>query len=172
MFDNLITPEFKKIFKDSIDTLLAQQALTVPCLFKYENTKKELCFNCEYDAINQKSSGQPKPNAMMPFPRGSICPACRGFGSIDTTSDERVYLAIIFDSKYWLNWGSQSVNVSDGMVQSLSKIDTLPKIKTCKEIIMDTDLSNYDNYRYSLAGEPQPAGLGSNDYIISMWKRS
>ena len=39
-------------------------------------------------------------------------------------------------------------------------------------MIMDTTLSGYDNYRYSLAGEPNPAGLGSNDYIITMWQRS
>ena len=31
MFDNIITPEFKQLFKSSIDTLLAQNALTVPC---------------------------------------------------------------------------------------------------------------------------------------------
>lgn len=172
MFDNLITPEFKKVFKDSIDTILSQNALTVPCLLKYQNTKKELCFNCEYDSISQKSANIPKNNAVVSFPRGSICPACRGFGYIDTTNDEKVDLAIIFDSKYWLNWGSKTMNIPDGMVQCLCKIDLLPKIKTCKEMIIDTNLSNYDNYRYSLAGDPQPAGFGSHDYLISMWQRS
>ena len=54
------------------------------------------------------------------------------------------------------------------MAQSISKIDTLAKIKNCKEMIIDTSISAYDNYRYSLAGEPTPVGLGSNDYIITM----
>jgi len=172
MFENLITPEFKQIFKDSIDTLLAQNSLSVPCILKYENTKRELCYNCVFDPISQRSSNNPKSDAVQPFPFGSVCPVCMGFGYNDTSSDETVNLAIIFDSKYWLNWGSESSRISTGMVQSLCKIELLPKFKNCKEMIMDTNLSNYDNYRYSLAGDPQPAGLGSNDYIIAMWEKS
>jgi hypothetical protein len=172
MFENLITPQFKQIFKDSIDTLLAQNSLSVPCTLKYENTKRDLCYNCEFDAISNRSANIPKANAPVGFARFTVCPVCHGFGYIDKSSDETIYLAIIFDSKYWLNWDSNTVKISDGMVQSLSKIDVLPKLKNCKEMIMDTNLSNYDNYRYSLAGDPQPAGLGSNDYIISMWQRS
>ena len=172
MFDNLITPEFKKIFKDSIDTLIAQNGLSVPCTLKYENSKRDLCYNCEFDPISQRSANRPKANPSVYFARETICPVCNGYGYIDTSTDETVHLAIIFDSKYWLNWDSKSARVSDGMIQSISKIDTLPKFKNCKEMIMDTNLSGYDNYRYSLAGDPNPAGLGSNDYIITMWQRS
>lgn len=172
MFENLITSEFKKLFTDSIDTLLAQNSLSVPCTLKYENTKRDLCYNCEFDPISQKSANMPKSGGPVPFARHTTCPVCNGFGYIDTASDETVYLGIIFDSKYWLNWDSKTMRIPDGMVQSLSKIDILPKLKNCKEMIMDTDISNYENYRYTLAGDPQPAGLGSNDYIICMWQRS
>ena len=172
MFDNIITPEFKQLFKSSIDTLLAQNALTVPCKIQYENTKRNLCYNCEFDPINQKSANRPKNNANIYFPINTICPVCNGFGYVDTTSDETVYLAIIFDNKYFLNWGSNAINVSDGLVQSICSINLLPKIKEAKQLIIDNNIAGYDHYIYARAGDPQPAGLGSNDYIITMWKKS
>ena len=172
MFEHLITTEFKRIFRDSIDTLLVPNAFTVTCLLKYENTKKDLCFNCEFDAISQRAANRPKPAASIPFARETICPVCNGFGYIDTTTDEKINMAIIFDSKYWLNWGSKSVNIPDGMVQSLCSIDLLPKLKNCQRMIVDADISQYGNYSYSLYSDPEPVGLGSHDYIISMWQRS
>lgn len=172
MFNNLITDEFKKIFKDSIDTILAPNSLSVPCTLRYENTKRDLCYNCEFDPASQRSSNRHKSGGPIYFARETICPVCNGFGYIDKSSNETIYLAIIFDSKYWLNWDSKTMRIPDGMVQSLSKIELLPKIKNCKDMIMDTDLANYDNYIYRLAGDPQPVGLGSNDYIISMWQKS
>ena len=172
MFENLITPQFKQIFKDSINTLLAENSLTVPCKLVYENIKRDFCYNCEFDPISQRSSNRHKTGGPIYFARETICPVCNGYGYINTVNDETINIAIIFDSKYWLNWGSNSARISDGMVQSICSIDLLPKFKNCKEMIIDTNLSNYDNYRYSLAGEPEPVGLGSNDYIISMWKRS
>lgn len=172
MFQNIITPEFKNLFKEAIDSLLAQNALTVPCLLKFETTKRDLCYNCLYDPMTERSLNMPKPGAPVPFAENTICPVCNGYGYIDTAKDEIINLAIIFDSKYWLNWNSNSVNVPDGVVQSISSISLLPKIRNCKEMIMNTDISNYGSYRYSRMNDPEPAGFGSHDYIITMWQRS
>lgn len=172
MFDNIITKEFKQVFKDAIDTILAQNALTVPCTLKYESTYRDLCHNCEFDTINQRSANIQKPSAVAPFANNTICPVCNGFGYIDLVKDEIVYLAVIFDSKYWLNWGSKSINVADGTVQTLCSINLLPKIKNCKYMIMDNNISTYGHYRYSRANDPEPVGLGTHDYIITMWQKS
>ena len=172
MFDKVITPEFKKLFKDSIDTLLATNALSVPCTLKFESINRELCYNCEFDPITKRSANIPKDSPTIAFAHQSICPVCNGFGFIDKAKDEIITLGIIFDSKYWMNWGSESINISDGMVQSICSITLLPKIKNCKEMIIDNNISTYGNYRYSRAGEPNPVGLGSNDYIITMWQKS
>lgn len=172
MFDKIITQEFKNLFKEAIDTLLAESALTVPCLLKFESMKRDLCYNCIFDPMTERSLNVKKPNAPVPFADNTICPVCHGFGYIDTANDEEINLAIIFDSKYWLNWNSNSVNIPDGMVQSIAPISLLPKIRNCKEMIMNTDISNYGNYTYSRANDPEPAGLGSHDYIITMWTRS
>lgn len=172
MFNNLISAEFKQLFKDSIDTLLAQNSLSVPCRIKYENIKRDICYNCEFDPINQQSANIPKSSAQINFPINTICPVCQGFGFIDTLSDEVVHLAIIFDSKYFLNWGSNTVNISDGIIQSLCSISLLPKLKEAKQLIMDTTISNYAHFTYTRASDPQPVGLGANDYIITMWRKS
>jgi hypothetical protein len=88
-----------------------------------------------------------------------------------SSSSETVYLACIFDSKYWMNWSSKTVNIPDGMVQTICKVELLPKIRNASEIIIDSKISKYGNYTYERAGDPEPAGLGNNSYIITMWKR-
>ena len=90
MFDKVITPEFKKLFKDSIDTLLAANALTVPCTLEFESIKRDLCYNCEFDPITQRSANKPKPNPHVYFAHETICPVCNGFGFIDSSKDEIV----------------------------------------------------------------------------------
>lgn len=172
MFEDLNFPELKTLFNQGIDAILAQNALTVPCIFKYETTKRDLCHNCTFNSINNRSSNRYNGTGPVFFPDNTTCPICRGFGYVDTSADETINMAIIFDSKYWLNWDSKSARISDGMIQSISSIALLPKIKNCKEIIVDTNISDYENYRYSLEADPQPVGLGSNDYIVSMWQRS
>lgn len=172
MFNNIITKEFKQLFNSAIDTLLAENALTVPCKLKFESMKRDLCYNCVFDPMANRSANIKKDNAPIDFPDYSICPVCNGFGYVDTSKDEIVNLAIIFDSKYWLNWGSKSMNIPEGTVQSLCSISLLPKIRNCKEMIMDTNLAEYGNYNYSRSGDPEPVGLGSNEYIITMWRRS
>jgi len=171
MFENILTPQFKQIFKDSIDTIISANGLSVPCTIKFDSASKELCYNCIFDSISNRSANIPKDNAPISFPRQTICPVCNGNGILETAKKETINLSIIFDHKYWINVGPNVVNLSDGMVQSLCDISLLPKIKNCQEMIMDTDLSNYGNYRYIIAGDPTPVGLDSHDYIITLWKK-
>jgi hypothetical protein len=57
------------------------------------------------------------------------------------------------------------------MVQTICKIDLIGKIRNASEIIIDSNLNKYGNYKYERAGDPEPVGLGDNSYIITMWKR-
>jgi hypothetical protein len=172
-FSHLINSEFKQLYKDAIDSLLETTALTVPCVFKYSGAGNTVyCNNCIFDTISGLSSNKYNNRGPNPFPEGSICPSCMGMGmTTSASSSETIYLACIFDSKYWINWSSKMVNIPDGMVQTISKVELLPKIRNASEIIMDANISKYGNYTYERAGDPEPAGLGSNSYIITMWKR-
>jgi hypothetical protein len=172
-FDNIISPLFKSTFNHAIDALLADNALTVPCSLHYESSNRNLCNNCIFDPISQRSLNVYNSNGPSPFSEQSICPVCNGYGSIDKSKVEKIYLAVIFDSKYWFNWANKnSINISAGSVQTLCSISYLPKLKNAQYMTMDTNISNYNNYSYTIAGDPQPCGLGSHPYLMTMWSRS
>lgn len=171
MFNNLLNMQFKNLYNNAIDHLISQQGLAVPCLLEYDSLKKDLCPNCIFDPILNRSSNVFKHGGPAPFSENSICPVCIGNGIIDMSKKETVYLALIFNSKYWLNWNSNSVNIANNKAQSISKIDLLPKLQNCKQIILDTNTSAYGDRRYSRINEPEICGLGENRYIITMWEK-
>ena len=170
MFDNIIDSNFKNIYNSAIDALLAQTALTVPCTLKYASTQI-FCNNCVFDSVSNRSSNIYNDIGPNYFPTYSICPVCNGIGYTNEDSKETLYLAVIFDSKYFLNWNSKTLNIPDGAVQTISKINTIGKIKNANSIVFDTNLSNYSLYEYIRDGEPNPCGLGDHNYIKTMWKK-
>lgn len=172
VFDNIISKEFKQIYNDAIDSLLKENALTIPCKLKYSGQQNTtLCNNCIFDPISKLSANIYNGTGPNSFNEGTICPVCAGIGLIKTDADEIIHMAVLFDSKYWLNWSSKTVKIPDGMVQTICLSSLLPKIRNANEIIFDTNLEKYGNYTYERAGDPNPIGLGDNRYIITMWQR-
>lgn len=173
--NNILTKELKQLYTNSIDMLLAKDGLTVPCVIKYHGLdgNSSNCNNCVFDPISQLSANLYNDTGPSPFPEGGVCPICLGQGFIKQTagSSETVYLAVIFDSKYWLNWSSKTLNIPDNMIQIICGIELLSKLRAASELLVDTALSPYGHYSYERAGDPEPAGLGDHKYIISMWKR-
>lgn len=171
-FANIISKEFKQLYNDAIDGLLQQNALTVPCRLKYSGQQNTtLCNNCIFDPISKLSSNIYNGTGPSSFNEGTMCPVCGGLGLSKSDSEEIIYMAVLFDSKYWLNWSSKSVKISDGMVQTICLSSYLPKIRNANEVVFDTTLEAYGNYIYERAGDPNPVGLGDNRYIFTMWQR-
>ena len=174
MFNDLITPEFKKLFNEAIDTLLAPNSLTVPCKLYFTESvnSSSLCNNCIYDPISLLSANIYNGSGPVVFNEGQTCPVCLGAGTVTSSvSEYAVDLAVIFDSKYWLNWSSKSVNIPDGMIQTLCSSSLLPKVRAAKSLLVDTELNRYGDYIYERAGDPNPLGFGNTNYITTMWKR-
>lgn len=172
MFDQLITPEFKNLYKEAINALLGKNnSLAVPCLLKFDSLNKQFCSNCIFDPMQQRSANVYNNTGPAPFHTNGICPVCQGYGMIDKSSDVTIHMAVLFDSKYWLNWGSKSINIDDSMIQTICSISYMPQIVNCKELIVNQNLNFYGNYNYSRMGNPEPVGLGDHDYIVTMWKR-
>lgn len=172
IFSNLINAEFKGLYDQAIDAILENNALTVPCSIFYNTPNDTYCNNCLFDPINNRSLNIYNGIGPLPFPENGICSVCNGNGKVEKSKSEIVYLAVIFDSKYWFNWGSKVINVQDGMVQTICKIELLPKIRNAQYMSMDTNIQPYGGHSYALAGDPSPCGLGSNKYIITMWSRA
>lgn len=170
----LISQQFKNLFDNRIDLLLEDNALTVPCLLVYGDTKYMECPNCVLNMANGRSSGLYKVGGPIQF-SGGICPFCNNEGRIAETSQDSVYLALIFDSKDWIRWNKQSISPHNSkmFVQSISKFSTTyTKIKRAKYLIADTGINNTTRSRYERYEEPVPLGLGNSNYVICMWKRT
>ena len=141
MFENLITNEFKSLFNNAIDTIIAENGLSVPCRLKYSSEANSiLCNNCKYDPISKLSSNIYKTGGPVVFPNNHICPVCMGMGLVKSDSSEILYMSAIFDSKYFVNWSTEVARIPGGMVQTICLLSYLPKIRNANEIVFDTNI--------------------------------
>lgn len=168
-FSGIISSDFKSLFTDAISALLYDDACTMPCTIYYGITKYEDCANCIFDPIGQKSSNRFQDGGPLPFPFGSICPMCNGNGKKGVDSNENINLMVIWDSKEFINVGT--VNDADGMIQTVTFIENITKLKRAKELVTATEISSYNRYRYERISEPNPCGF-SNEFVECMWRRS
>ena len=167
--------QLKKLYAESIDSILSDNGLVVPCTIKYSDIAKDtICPNCIFDPISRLSGHKYNGTGPISFPTGSICPVCKGEGTIQGSGkSETINLAVIFDSKYFLNWeGSRNIDIPAGAVQSICKIDLIGKIIKANSIIIDNNISSYGSYEYVRDGDPKPCGLGDHKYITTLWSRA
>ena len=165
----------KSLYANSIDSLLSDNGLVVPCTLKYSDIGKDrICPNCIFDPISRLSGHKYNGTGPISFPTGSICPVCTGAGTIQGSGEsEIVNLAVIFDSKYFLNWSAaKNINIPDGIVQTICKISLVDKIIKSDSIIIDNNISSYGSYEYTRDGDPNPCGLGDHRYITTLWSRA
>ncbi len=168
-FDGLISTDFKLMFTNMIDEVI--RGTSVPCRLIYGGAKFTKCPNCNFNSITGKSANTYLSGGPIPFSKG-ICPHCNGDGRIpDENDDDIVNLAVLWDYRKWFQVGQVVAN-PDGMVQTLCSMGLISRLKKAKEIIVDTNLEKYVRHRFIRDGEPTPIGLGDDQYIICMWKRS
>jgi hypothetical protein len=174
VFSNHIPWEqLKDVYNDAIDSLLANPGLTMPCKLLYSSENNlNVCSNCIFDPITKLSSNIYNGSGPKPFSDATICPVCMGGGSTRIESFEIIYMAVLFDSRYWLDWESKDVNVAQGQVQTICLSSLLPKIRNAKSVIFDTSLEKYRDTVYQRAGDPKPVGFGNSRYIFTMWENS
>jgi hypothetical protein len=172
-FSGIISPQLKKTFNNAIDSLLENKALSLPCKIIYDNLISNVyCNNCIFDNISLLSSNIYNGTGPNSFGEGSVCPVCLGSGFLKSgTSNETIYLAFIFDSKYFLNLNNKVLNVPDSYIQSICDIKLLSKIKNAKEIVFDNNINTLSYFKYERVSDPEPLGFGDNKYIIVMWKK-
>lgn len=171
MFSGIIDSAFKQTFKDAINALLEDTALTVPCKLVFENTKLQDCPNCIYDTLSRRSSNQYQLGGPLPFINGQICPYCNGAGSLSYSSEENIYLGII--KPVFFNMAPlelETVNFVDGKIQSLCGIQYYAKIKNANHIIIDTNITDLSLNKYIRYRDPIPMGFGDNSYIVTTWQ--
>lgn len=171
IFSGIITAAHKQTFKDMINALLEDTALTVPCKLVYENTKLQQCPNCLYDSISGRSSNQYEVGGPIPFINGQICPYCAGVGSLSFVNEEQLYLGIIKPAFFGMApLELENVNFVDGKIQSLCNVSYYAKIKNASYIIIDTNITDLTLNKYIRYRDPIPMGFGDNSFIVTTWQ--
>ena len=173
-FSGIITSDMKTMFTNSIDALLEDTALVVPCKLIFGDTKWTDCINCNFSATTGRSSNVWTVGGPIEFHTG-ICPYCGGLGRTPTAdTSETLYFSVIWDYKSWFNWNgsAEGSRSPEGLVQTMSAMSTITKIKKAKEIIINTDIDEFVTHRFTRDGEPNPCGFGNDAYIFTMWKRA
>lgn len=166
-FSNIINSDMKALFNNAIDALLEQNSLSLPCKLKFGSNGSNMCPNCLYDPITKRSANKYNDTGLVPFYQGQICPVCQGFGLIETDSSQTLYLGIIFDSKYFLKWGSESINIGNTSIQSICHTAYLGKLTNAIEL---TVLTSDGEYNYTRVGSPKLLGFGDTNYAVTMWQ--
>tara|TARA_R110002020_G_scaffold55309_3_gene153626 strand:- start:9207 stop:9737 length:531 start_codon:yes stop_codon:yes gene_type:complete len=169
-FEGIITDDLKTLFNDAIKGLIEGGAGTIPCTIYYGITKWESCDNCLYDPIGKKSSNRYQNGGAVPFGHGGICPVCNGEGKRPVISTENIDLVVVFDYKEFMGM-STPVNNPEGLIQTMATKEATPKFKRAKELQVATDIAGYGDQRFQRHSEPQPLGLGNNEFVICTWKR-
>jgi hypothetical protein len=168
-FTGIITQDLKDTFKNAIDSLLEQTALTLPCRLIYSGTKFIKCSNCQFNSVTGKSNNIYMPGGPISFSHG-VCPYCNGNGKIPDEDTEVIYLMVIWDYRKFIPIGSVIAN-PQGSIQTVCSVNHITKLKKAKEIIVDTNIERFVRHKFMRDSEPNPAGFGSDDYIVTLWKR-
>jgi hypothetical protein len=166
-FQNIITSDLKQLYNHAIDAIIdPSNGLVNRCTVRYGGipSQQTVCNNCLYDSISQLSSNIYNGTGPKPFIDGGVCPVCLGSGSIKggiITKEEVLNLAVIMDSKYFINIAN-SINLNNNHIQTICKKNLAGKLSNCLDLVLH-------GISYQKAGEPQYCGLAEHEYVIILW---
>lgn len=165
---SIINQEFKNLYKTMIDELLGVNGLTNKCTLYFNNNSTAYCHNCLYDKASEMSSNVYNGSGPAPFDEYTICPVCMGSGkTLLNTKNKTLSLAVIFDSKYFLNLANKLVNIPEGTVQIIAPKNYAEDLKTCSYLVIDA----YPSIKYERIDDINLSGLGDLNYIFLNWRR-
>jgi len=166
-FANIISAEFKQLYNDAIDAIIdPTNGLVNTCTLRYGGSPSQqtLCNNCLYDSISKLSSNIYNGSGPKPFSDGGVCPVCAGNGTISggiITKEENINLAVIMDSKYFINVGNV-INLNDNYIQVICKKNILPKLQNAVELVLH-------GQSYQKASDAKYYGLAQHNYAFMLW---
>lgn len=170
-FSGIITSAMKTLFNNAINAMLASDACGRTCRIYYGITKYETCSDCSGNPIGKKNSNAYIAGGYAPVGSTNQCPTCHGEGKRPVESTEDVVLCTIFDYKKFAPMGTTFSIAEGSFAQTLCHISLLPKLKNANYILLNNTISPYSEHKFQRFGEPEPCGLGSDDYILTLWKR-
>lgn len=162
----IINQNLKNLFKTNINILLHENGLTNKCTL-YFTGSTDYCSNCLFDRSSNISSNIYNGNGPVPFDDYTMCPVCMGSGKTllsDTTKS--LSLAVILDSKYFLNLPTKLINITDINLQTVCSKNYIQDLRSCSYLVVDADPTK----KYEKLDNGTLCGLGDLDYIIMNWR--
>lgn len=162
-----MTIDFKLLqnaYNANINLILDQTGLTTECSLVYGVSDKEVCPNCIFDSLTNKSSNKYKDEGPIPFDLGVICPYCYGLGFVGKEKTfNNIYMAVLWDSKTWINFNTDVKNPDD-YVQTICSVQLRNELESANYILIK-------DIKFERQGSCNHAGLGDNNYIITTWRK-
>lgn len=129
---------------------------------------KQDCPNCYYDYSANRSTGLYRPGGPKPFPRGAVCPVCRGDGKLPATQNtEQIPVLVEWNAnKFDLALPTDvKIVVPKGFMQITCLISDAIKVKQSQRFI-------YGGQAFTLAGEPTDTyRITPGEYNVAILKR-
>lgn len=164
----IISQELKNIYKNQINQLLSPNGLTNPCTLYFNDGSTDYCNNCIYDSLSKSSANIYNGTGPQQFPDYTVCPVCMGLGvKKNNNKTKKIYLAVIFDSKFFINLNNRVANIPDGTIQTICHKNHTLDIRNSSSMSVDS----VSNIFYERIEDVNPVGLGDLDYIFTTWKR-
>lgn len=157
-----------QIYKDTTDDFINSN-FGVNCTIYYPPIKVP-CPECEASTIGNKAGnvyqhGQPAPYQL----RG--CVYCGGEGYREHSESEVIKLRVYnIRPQEMMKLGTTSI--PEGLIQVYGFIYDLPKFLRADYLVINSDQSNYRNYKFVRYNEPMPHGFKKDRYFMCLMERS
>ena len=165
-FHGLISNDIKQDFRNAINELI--RGCELPCKIYYPPTKFTTCTNCQSTEVGKRG-----PNPFNPGGSGKhvgLCSVCNGARKIPVENSESINLIVLWDYNRFEELASL-LKSPDGTVQTFCKIGLIEKIKRAEYVVFNIDIQAYAIHEFVRDSEPSPCGFGSDDYIMTTWKK-
>ena len=167
-FTGIITTAMRQLWKDAIDSLLEDNALTVPCRPVYEG-------GGETDIPSPGGITDPignKPPGIFLHGSPKFAPHGNDTQAL-STSGTTIYLCVIWDSSDWIKTTAANtlINAPDMAVQTLSDQADFLILKRVNKLVIDTDIEATVRHTFYRASEPEPIGFGQHNHYLTMWSK-
>jgi hypothetical protein len=167
-FTGKISTAIKTLFKNGVTEII--RGCSVPCQLRYYITKYDTDTAVEFNPVGKKQPNRPLAGGQVPFSHSQPSPMSDAEKKKATVQTVSIDMCVYWDIKKFYPMSVQ-VNVRDGYIQTMCSIDHLEDIKKASEIIIDTSLTQRVKLIFERASEPEPAGLGENSFLLTLWKR-
>lgn len=163
--------DLSTVYNDTIDYLVSQCGLGLPCKLVKSEGECITCPNCVYNPITKKSLNKYKAGGPIPFSNGTVCPFCLGKGQSTEKFEEYITMLVCWDKKRDINiFNINELQIPHGGVQSVCKIEYYLKVISADFVYFNVCDGCIDPDRYKMFGKPQPVGVGRPKFIITTWE--